>query len=75
MHALRHYRRRQSVGLSHEQAIQAPYDSSQAPSSTPEGKYVPGAYVSDRPQSTMEAEAFSMTRASKGVVGLSNMSD
>ena len=48
MHALRHRPRRQPISPSHEQAIQALYVSSQAPSAIPERKYVPGTYAPDR---------------------------
>ena len=40
MHALRHHLRRQPLSPSHEQAIQVPYDSSQATPPIPEGKCV-----------------------------------
>ena len=45
MHVLRHHLRRQPIGPSYEQAIQAPHDSSQTSCQIPEGKYVPGTYV------------------------------
>ena len=48
VHTLRRRLRRQSIGPSQEQAIQATYDSRQELSAIPEGKHVPGTYVPDR---------------------------
>ena len=73
MHALRNHLRRQPIGPSHEQAIQAPCDCNQAPSPIPQGEHVPGDYSPDMLKSTIEAEAISMALASKGAIYLSNM--
>ena len=48
MHALRHHLCRQPIGPSHEQVVQVPYDSSEAPSPIPGGKYISGTYVPNR---------------------------
>ena len=73
MHPLGHRLHLQPIDPSHEQAIQALHGSSQAPSPIPQGKYVPGPYVPDRLQSTMEEEAIAMALASKGAIYLPHM--